>query len=140
MLFHHSSIFVKLIATIVLPLFIPFGYVPAALLASPCLPHVTPEMERPEFWIKKIKNPMNPLLTPEKIYKMNEENLNRKELLLCRVKDLKEDWSGEEILSLLKEDWENFGRTGEVRYGKRRIPLSEPFWNELKDNLNQDSI
>jgi len=83
---------------------------------------------------------MNQLLTPEKIYKMNEENLNRKELLLCRVKDLKEDWSGEEILSLLKEDWENFGRTGEVRYGKRRIPLSEPFWNELKDNLNQDSI
>jgi len=83
---------------------------------------------------------MNPLLTPEKIYKMNEENLNRKELLLCRVKDLKEDWSREEILSLLKEDWENFGRTGEVRYGKRRIPLSEPFWNELKTNLNQDSI
>ena len=128
------------IVTTLLPFFVIPGYAPQDLIASPRLPHVTPEMERPEFWIKKIKNPMNPLLTPEKIYKMNEENLNRKELLLCRVKDLKEDWSREEILSLLKEDWENFGRTGEVRYGKRRIPLSEPFWNELKTNLNQDSI
>jgi len=128
------------IVTTLLPFLVIPGYAPQDLIASPRLPHVTPEMERPEFWIKKIKNPMNPLLTPEKIYKMNEENLNRKELLLCRVKDLKEDWSREEILSLLKEDWENFGRTGEVRYGKRRIPLSEPFWNELKTNLNQDSI
>ena len=128
------------IVTTLLPFFVIPGYAPQDLIASPRLPHVTPEMERPEFWIKKIKNSMNPLLTPEKIYKMNEENLSRRELLLCRVKDLKEDWSREEILSLLKEDWEHFGRTGEVRYGKRRIPLSEPFWNELKNNLNQDSI
>jgi hypothetical protein len=71
---------------------------------------------------------------------MNEENLKRQDLHLCRVKDLKEDWTKEEILSLLKEDWENFGRADEVRYGKNRIPLEEFFWNELKNNLNQDSI
>ena len=111
-----------------------------ALIASPQLPNVTPEMERPEFWIKKIKNPTNLLLTPEKIHKMNEENLKRQDLRLCRIKDLKEDWTREEILSLLKEDWENFGRTGEVRYGKSGIPLGESFWNELKNNLNQESI
>src|SRR4030066_288499 len=140
MLLHHSSIFIKLIATIVFPLFIPFGYVPEALHASPRLPHVTPEMERPEFWIKKIKYPRNLLLTSENILKMNEENLKRQDLHLCSVKDLKEDWPREEILSLLKEDWGNFGRTGEVRYGKNRIPLEEFFWNELRNNLNQDSI
>jgi len=140
MLIHHSSIPIKLIATIVLPLFIPFGYVPAALLASPCLPHVTPEMERPEFWIKKIKNPTNLLLTPEKIHAMNEENLKRQDLRLCRIKDLKEDWTREEVLSLLKEDWENFGRTEEVRYGKSGVPLGDFFWNKLRDNLNQESV
>jgi hypothetical protein len=71
---------------------------------------------------------------------MNEENLKRQDLLLCRVKDLKEDWTREEVLFLLKEDWENFGRTGEVRYGKSRIPLGEFFWNELRNNLNQESV
>jgi len=140
MFIHYSSIFVKLITTIIFLLFVPFGYVPEGLLASPLLPHVTPEMERPEFWIKKIKNPTNLLLTPEKIHKMNEENLKKQDLRLCRIKDLKEDWTREEVLSLLKEDWGNFGRTEEVRYGKNGIPLGDFFWNKLRDNLNQESM
>jgi hypothetical protein len=97
-------------------------------------------MERPEFWIKKIKNPMNLLLTPEKIHKMNEENLKRSGLRLRRIKDLKEDWTKEEILSLLKEDWESFGRTEEVRYGQSGTPLGDFFWNKLRHNLNQESL
>jgi hypothetical protein len=140
MLLRHSSIFIKLIITIILPLFVTLGYVPEVLLALPRLPHVTPEMERPEFWIKKIKNPRNLLLTPEKIHTMNEENLKRQDLRLCRIKDLKEEWTREEVLSLLKEDWENFGRTEEIRYGKSGIPLGDFFWNKLRDNLNQGSI
>jgi hypothetical protein len=140
MLPHHSSIFIRLIAILFSASFITYGYVPTALLASPRLPHVTPEMERPEFWIKKIKNPTNPLLPPEKIQKMNEENLKRQDLRLCRIKSLKEDWTREEVLSLLKEDWENFGRTEEVRYGKNGIPLGDFFWIKLRDNLNQESV
>jgi len=140
MLLHHSSIFIKLIITIIFPLFVTFGYVPEVLFALPRLPHVTPEMERPEFWIKKIKNPRNLLLTPEKIHKMNEENLKRQDLRLCRIKDLKEDWTREEALSLLREDWGNFGRTEEVRYGKSGIPLGDFFWDKLKNNLSQGSI
>ena len=140
MLLHHSSIFIKLIITIIFPLFVTFGYVPEVLFALPRLPHVTPDMERPEFWIKKIKNPRDLLLTPEKIHKMNEENLKRPDLRLCRIKELKEDWTREEVLSLLREDWENFGRTEEVRYGKSGIPLGDFFWNKLRNNLNQGSI
>jgi hypothetical protein len=132
-----SSLF---IGAILLPFVIIPGYIPQHLIASPRIPNVTPEMERPQFWIKKIKNPTNLLLTPDQIHKMNEENLKRQNLLLCRVKDLKENWGREEILSLLKEDWENFGRTGEVRYSKSGIPLGEFFWNELRNNLNQESI
>jgi hypothetical protein len=141
MLLHHSSIFIKLIITIIiLPLFVTLGYVPEVLLALPRLPRVTPEMERPEFWIKKIKNPRNLLLTPEKIHKMNEENLKRQDLRLCRIKDLKEEWTRGEVLSLLKEDWENFGRTEEVRYGKSGVPLGEFFWRKLENNLDQEFI
>jgi len=132
-----SSLFIVaiLLSFVIIP-----GYFPQRLIASPRLPNVTPEMERPQFWIKKIKNPTNLLLTPDQIHKMNEENLKRQDLLLCRVKDLKENWGREEILSLLREDWENFGRTREVRYGKSRSPLGEFFWNELRNNLNQESI
>jgi hypothetical protein len=119
--------------------FIP-GFTPDILIASPLLPNVTQEMEKPQFWTKKIKNPTNLLLTAENIYKMNEENLKKQDFHLCRIKDLKEDWIKEEIQNLLKEDWESFGRTGEVRYGKSGIPLGESFWNELIKRLNQESI
>jgi hypothetical protein len=136
---HHSSI-IKLVATIFFLLLIPFGFVPQVFSASPRLPNVTPEMERPGFWIKKIKNPTTLLLTPEKIHNMNEENLNRQDLRLSRIRDLKENWTRDEILSLLKEDWEDFGRTEEVRYGKNGSPLGEVFWNKLRDSINQESV
>jgi hypothetical protein len=140
MILQRLSISFLFIAITIFSFFITPGDVPQALIASPQLPNVTPEIESPEFWIKKIENPTNLLLTPEKIHKMNEENLKRQDLRLCRIKDLKEDWTREEILFLLKEDWEYFGRTGEVRYGKSGIPLGESYWNELKNNLNQESI
>ena len=140
MLTHRSSTFAKLITTIIFHLLITFGGIPHVLFASPRLPGVTPEMERPEFWIKKIKNPANLLLTSEKIRKMNEENLKRQDLRLYRITDLKGDWTREEILSLLNEDWEHFGRTEEIRYGKNGIPLGESFWNKIRNNLNQESL
>jgi hypothetical protein len=119
---------------------IAFGYFPHRLLASPRLPNVTPEMETPGFWIKKIENPKNPVLTSEKIHKMNKENLKNPDLRLCRIRDLKEDWSREEILSFLAEDWENFGRTAGTRYGKSGALLGDFFWNKLNGNLNQASL
>ncbi len=140
MLLHHSSVLKTLITAILLQLLIVLGGIPQVLFASQRLPGVTPQMERPEFWIEKIKNPTHPLLSSEKIRKMNEENLKRPELRLCRIRDLKEDWTKEEILSFLKEDWEHFGRTEETRYGKNGIPLGESFWNKIRNNLNQESV
>jgi hypothetical protein len=140
MQFQKPSISFMLILTITLSLAIGLGCTPRVLIASHLLPNVFPEMEKPEFWIKKIQNPSRPLLTPEEIRKMNEENLKGQDLFLCRIKDLKEEWTKEEILTLLNEDWEGFGRTEEVRYGRYGSPLEEPFWNELKKNLNQESL
>ena len=134
------ALYLRRILTITFFSIIILGYASRPPIASPRLPHVTPEMESPEFWIKKIESPKKLLLAPEKIQKMNEENLKKKDLLLCRISDLKEDWKREEILSLLKEDWENFGRAGEVRYGKSGIPLGEPFWNELRNYLNEGCV
>jgi hypothetical protein len=116
------------------------GFAPRVLIASHLLPNVSPKMEKPEFWIKKIKNPVRVLLSSEEIQRMNEETLKKEGLFLCSVKDLKEEWTKEEILSLLREDWEGFGKTEEVRYGRNVIPLEEAFWDELKNNLNQESL
>ena len=140
MIIKRLSLSFLFIVIVLLSLLAAQGMAPGILIASPRLPNVTPEMERPEFWIKKIENPKNLLLGPEKIQKMNEENLMRKDLFLCRIRDLKEDWKREEVLSLLKEDWEDFGRTGQARCGKSGTPLGEPFWNELKNNLNEESV
>jgi cell wall-associated NlpC family hydrolase len=135
-----SSISFMFILTIILFLTIGWGCTPRALIALNLLPNVSSEMEKPEFWIKKIQNPGRLLLTPEEIQKMNEENLRGEGLYLCRVKNLKEEWAKEEILTLLDEDWEGFGRTEEVRYGRYGSPLGDSFWNELKKNLNQESL
>ncbi len=129
------------ILTIILSLAIGWGYTPRVLIASNLLPNVSPEMEKPEFWIKKIQNPGRLLLTPEEIQKINEENLIKGEdLYLCKVKALKEEWTKEEILTLLNEDWEGFGRTEEIRYGRYGAPLGDSFWNELIKNLNKESL
>jgi hypothetical protein len=113
----------------------------AILLGSSLQAYAVPKrMEDPLFWISKIKTPNHLLLTPTEIQKMNEENLKRQDLLLCRVKDMKEEWIGEEILSFLKEDWEGFGKSEQVRYGKQGIPLDDSFWNALKENINHKAL
>ena len=132
------SISFRVILSIVLFLAIDWGGTPPDLIASDLLPNVSSEMEEPEFWIKKIQNPGRLLLTPEEIRKINEENLKGEDLYLCRVKDLKDEWGKEEILALLNEDWQGFGRTEEVQYGRYGFPLEDPFWNELKKNLNKE--
>jgi cell wall-associated NlpC family hydrolase len=129
-----------LFITAALSVAIALGCGPRVIIASHLLPNVSPEMEHPEFWTKKIPNPNRLLLTLEQIQEMNTENLKKDELLLCRVRDLKEEWTREEILNLLKEDWEGFGRTREVRYGRYGVPLGDSFWNGLTRNWNQESI
>ncbi len=110
------------------------------LWASSRLSRVSKKMETPQFWLKKIQNPNQTLLSLEQIQKMNEENLKNPELYLCKVSEMKEGWTKEEVLSLLREDWEGFGRTDEVRYNQRGDPLSETFWNDLKENLNREAL
>jgi hypothetical protein len=87
------SIFSILILAIILSMTILWGGTPRVLFASPLLPHVSPEMENPEFWIKKIEKPGRLLLTAEEIRKLNEETLQKEGLYLCKVKDLKEEWT-----------------------------------------------
>ncbi len=134
------SICPVMILMVILTFALTLGFPPRILTASQLLPNVSPKMEEPEFWIKKIRTPSRLLLTSEEIQKMNEDNLKREDLFLCRVKDLKEEWTKDEILSLLDEDWEGFGRTSEVRYGRNRVPLGDHFWSDLKNNLNRESI
>ncbi len=104
------------------------------------LPYVSPRMERPQFWIGKVQNPGDLLLNPDQIQKMNDDAFKRPDLFLCRVKDLKEEWSREELLDLLREDWQGFGETSESRFGRGGHPLGESFWKELKNNINESGI
>jgi len=140
MIFKKSSIYISLIVLDIFLSPIALGWSTRVVVASDLMPHVSSQMETPEFWIKKIMNPRRLLLTTEEIQKMNKENLGRKDLFLCSVRDLKEEWTREEILSLLKEDWEGLGRTEEVRYGRYGVLLEETFWSELKNNLNRESL
>ncbi|HSB04589.1 MAG TPA: SH3 domain-containing protein [Thermodesulfobacteriota bacterium] len=119
---------------------LPLGSVPEVIGNSHPLPHVSPKMEKPEFWINKVHNPTFQLLKPEQIQELNDENLRRPDFYLCQVKDLKEEWSREELIELLNEDWQGFGETSEVRFGRNGNPLKGSFWRELKENISEDRI
>jgi len=134
------SRYIKSVAIILFLLLTALEQIPQGIAASSRPPLITSDMERPEFWIKKIKNPTDQLLTPEEVEKMNEENLRKKDLHLFTIKDLKEDWTEEEIISFLNEDWEDFGTTGEVGYGRSEASPGESFRNELRNNLNRKAI
>jgi hypothetical protein len=130
--------FVAVICTVAFslsPFFIPEGFG-----RDHSLPHVSPKMERPEFWVHKLQNPTRILLTPDQILRMNNENLERPGSYLCRVKGLKDEWTREEVLTLLKEDWQGFGETSEVQFGRDGRPLSQSFWKELKENIDEVAI
>jgi hypothetical protein len=116
------------------------GWVSQGAASSSTISSVSLKREDPEFWIKKIPDPRRLLLTTEEIQKLNEENLKRKDLYLCNVKSLKEEWTREEIQALLKEDLEGFGRTEEIRYGRYGNPLEEAFWSALIKNMNTESL
>ena len=113
---------------------------PKGLIGSPEFPSIAPEMERSQYWIKKLKKPDHIFLSARAIERMNEENLKRQDLHLFRIRDLKEDWKGEEILQFLEEDWENFGNTQGRRYSEKGASLSESFWNELRNRMDRESI
>ena len=114
---------------------------PSQVISPPHpLPHVSAKMEKPQFWFNKIKNPGHLLLKPEEIQNMNENNLKRKDLYLFSLPDLQEELSKEELTAYLKEDWDAFVNLGEVRYDREGHPLGKSFWDELKNNLNQDLL
>jgi len=108
--------------------------------ASPSLPYVTREMERASFWVTKIRDPNRVLMDAQAIQRMNEQNLKRPDLWYSDVKELKAEWTRQELMALLREDWEGFGQTAEVRYGRDGRPLSVAFWADLKDKLNQSAL
>jgi len=97
-------------------------------------------MEKPEFWIKKVSNPDRPLLTPEEIEKINEQNLKRQDLYLCDVKNLKAEWTREDLQALIEEDWQGFGDHTGPRYGKDGRLLDNAFWNGLRDAIPTESL
>ena len=104
------------------------------------LPYVSLDMEKPGFWVQKIESPASLLLDSQEIEKMNEENLGREDLFLWKVKDLKTDWSREELIAFFKEDWDGFAGTGKTHYGGNGNALDQRFWDELRKNTNQDSL
>ena len=108
------------------------GSMPEVFAENPPLPHVSSRMETPRFWIDKIRNPTRLLLRPDQIRQMNDAILKRTDLYLCRVRDLKEEWTREELLDLLKEDWQGFGETSEVRFGRDGRPLGRVLLEGIK--------
>ena len=129
-----------LIVEIILTCFIVLPGSSRLLAASHLLPHVTPMMEKPEFWIQKIHSPSRVLWKPEEIEKINEKASRNQDLYLFSVKDLKDQWTKEEILAFFREDWEGFGSIDQGRYDRYGNPLKESFWIEVKKNLNEESL
>ena len=115
-------------------------WIPQVSVAQSRLPNVSPEMERPDFWIKKIRDPDRLILGADVIRRMNKRNLNNQNLYLFNVREQKQSLTRDEMLALFKEDWEGFARPEGTRYGRNGKPLTSSFWNDIDQKLNKESI
>jgi hypothetical protein len=115
-------------------------WIPQISVAQSRLPNVSQEMERADFWIKKIRDPERLILSADEIRGMNKRNLNNQDLYLFNVREQKQSLTREEMLTLFKEDWEGFARPEGTRYGNNGKPLTLSFWNDLDQKLNKESI
>ena len=115
-------------------------WIPQGSFAQSRLPNVSQEMERSDFWIKKIRDPERLILSAGEIREMNERNLNNQNLYLFNVKEQKPSLTRDEMLALFKEDWEGFARPEGTRYGRNGKPLTLSFWNDLDQKLNKESV
>ena len=115
-------------------------WIPRVSDAQSRLPNVTPEMERADFWIKKISDPERLILRTDEIRAMNKRNLDNQDLYLFNVKEQKQSLTRDEMLALFKEDWEGFARPEGMRYGKNGKPLTHSFWNDIDQKLNREMI
>ena len=99
---NHRKPLILLLIIIFLLLSLPVysGAASQTITARLPLPHVSPEMEKPQYWFNKIKNPGHPLLKPEEIQIMNKNNLKRKDLYLFSLPDLQEELSKEELTAI----------------------------------------
>lgn len=114
--------------------------IPQVSVAQSRLPNVSPEMERADFWIKKIRDPDRLILGADEIRRINERNRNNQDLYLFNVREQKQSLTRDEMLALLKEDWEGFARPEGTRYGRNGKPLTLSFWNNIDQKLNKESI
>lgn len=119
-----------------------FIFLSVTILVQICFPTQASSsgLEDPLFWINKIQNPNRLLLTPSEIETMNEINLKRHELQLVSIREMKEEWSREEIHSFLIEDWKSFGSSRRPQFGKDGTPLKDSFWSSIKGKIHHDGL
>ena len=100
------------------------------------LPHVTPELENPEFWINKIENPDSVLLTSEAISTLNDSTSSK--VYLVDVMKIGPTISGKRIRKTMVGDLDHHRKRN--RYGHNNYPLPESFYNEIEEHMDLNSI
>lgn len=100
------------------------------------LPHVTPELEDPQFWISKIEHPDSVLLSPEDVDSLNEEIASK--VYIVDVMTIGEKVSGEPILRGMVGNLDHHRKR--TRYGHNNYPLSESFYAEIERVMDVESI
>ncbi|UCE18038.1 MAG: SH3 domain-containing protein [Gemmatimonadota bacterium] len=100
------------------------------------LPHVTPELETPEFWTAKIDNPDSVLLTSENIDSLNRDIASN--VYLVDVLLIGNKVSGGRIRKAIVGDFEHHKKR--TRYGHNNYPLPESFYKEIERRMDLDSI
>jgi len=100
------------------------------------LPHVTPELENPQFWIDKIDGPDSLLLTGEAIRELNKDIASK--TYLVNVLWIGDTVSGGRIRKVILGDLNHHRK--KTRYGHDNYPLPESFYGEIEQRMDVESI
>ncbi|OGP11965.1 MAG: hypothetical protein A3G39_02400 [Deltaproteobacteria bacterium RIFCSPLOWO2_12_FULL_43_16] len=89
-----------------------------------------------DFWIKRLNNPDEPILSPQEIHELNGAIINENDEM-ADIREMQETVSKDDLTKWLLED--HFPQD-KIMFDKKGKTVKEAFYKELTDNMNIEAV
>jgi hypothetical protein len=98
-------------------------------------PGVTEDMQTPDFWINKIDNPNELIMTQEQIQEFNNKIIKNVDSMY-NLYDYKDTLNKKELLRYINY----YKKPTRIMYNSNGKPINDNFYNSISNNLNLDKV
>lgn len=132
---HHNKLIVGSLLAIVL-IFTTAGEAPRIVSGPETIPHISPDMLNPEFWIDQLTDPDQPFLTTDQYQQLSAGWIEQD--LIVAIDRFPDQLNSFQLKQWLKEDFSYLKRVG--RYQADASLLPEEDYNKIIRNVNLESL